>query len=362
MIGFPGRVGAAIIAPRRALAIAGAPEHVGRSGSDLVKLLGLVLLATQLRWLAKAAWLGGAVDLSVGLRAAVHVLTGTFAVDLGVLAIATALIFALGQVRFVLEPNDSGAGIDRAKPIVERSLGRAFDLACVAVVPLLLVDLVVTIALHVLDEKVGGTAMLAASIVSYGWCAVIVLLARKPVLGVARREKLAGLGVIVLVLAGIVVEGVWISQNTELLRPMKDGEAAPAFSLPRIAQDGAHGPPLALGELRGKVVVLDFWETWCKPCLAGMPTLDLLQRKHGDELAVVTINMDDAKKARALFDQRGFALTLLADDFETQERYGVSTIPHTVVIDRSGIVRHVFRGGSTKLTSAVDNLVKQVSK
>lgn len=72
--------------------------------------------------------------------------------------------------------------------------------------------------------------------------------------------------------------------------------------------------------------------------------------------------MSDADRAgaRALFDQRGWTkIRLLADDGVVSQRYNVTTIPHTVVIDRDGVVRHVMRGASARLPDAVRALLRK---
>jgi peroxiredoxin len=88
-----------------------------------------------------------------------------------------------------------------------------------------------------------------------------------------------------------------------------------------------------------------------------MPHLDQLQRRHPD-VAVIAINIDDPAQARALFDERQYSMQLVFGDQAAQQRYGVSAIPHTVVIDRSGVVRQVFRGGGADLEAAVIPLLK----
>ena len=142
---------------------------------------------------------------------------------------------------------------------------------------------------------------------------------------------------------GVVVQAIWLARNLDLVKPMTTGDEAPAISLAQIDAQGRPGAPFTLADTRGKVTVLDFWATWCAPCLASMPGLEKLARTHAD-VAVVTINIDDAVAARALFDRHGYTMKLLADDGDASERYGVSSIPHTVVIDRHGLVRHVVRG------------------
>ena len=109
--------------------------------------------------------------------------------------------------------------------------------------------------------------------------------------------------------------------------------------------------------------MLDFWATWCGPCLRAMPKLDELAARHPD-VDVIAVNLDDAAAARAMFDERGWTrLVLLADDGDASQRYNVSSIPHTVVIDRDGIVRHVSRGGPFDAEAAVRAaLARPISK
>jgi peroxiredoxin len=84
-----------------------------------------------------------------------------------------------------------------------------------------------------------------------------------------------------------------------------------------------------------------------------MPRLEKLARSHPD-VAVLAINLDDPVAARAVFNEHGYTMTLLSDDDDVRDRYGVSSIPHTVVIDRHGVVRHVVRGSGTDIATLVD--------
>jgi thiol-disulfide isomerase/thioredoxin len=342
---FLGRLGLAIAYPRRALAVAADRHHAGRSGSDLIAAIVLVLAATRLRGFATAAWLGGSVDLGVGIRAALLVLTTTLTVDLGLLVLGALVVFAFGGRRY--------------------PLGRAFDLACVAALPLLLVDLGATVVVR----TAGITTVPAAMSwfmtgTSYGWMGVLIALAtrqarsaqlRAPALPaeVATRARRLGWGVAAIAAIGIAVQIVWIAGNLELVKPMKHGDQAPAFALAQVGPTGKLGERVTLAASRGKVTVLDFWATWCTPCLASMPRLEQLARSHPD-VAVITINMDDPARARALFDEHGYTMKLLADDGDASQRYGASAIPYTVIIDRSGVVRNVVRGTGADLAAIVD--------
>jgi thiol-disulfide isomerase/thioredoxin len=144
----------------------------------------------------------------------------------------------------------------------------------------------------------------------------------------------------------------WIATHLDWLRPLVAGRPAPDFTLARI--DG--GPRVALGELRGQVVVVEFWATWCRPCLEALPHLDLATRRWGDRVVVLAVNVDDRQRAAALFADAGYRPVLLADDGETAERYGVHSLPHTVVIDAAGVVRAVT-GRPADAIAAVERLL-----
>nr|MDQ3370349.1 TlpA family protein disulfide reductase [Myxococcota bacterium] len=155
---------------------------------------------------------------------------------------------------------------------------------------------------------------------------------------------------------GVALHVTWIVRHLDAMRPVSDGARAPAFTLPAIGAAGV------LGERRGiapgKITVIDFWATWCQPCIKALPKLERLAREHPD-IDVVTINLDDAPAARALWDAQQYTMKLLADDGDVSLRYGVTTIPHTVVIDRDGIVRRVGRGSALDVAATVRALTDE---
>lgn len=345
--GFVARLGLAISQPRWALTIAADRANAGRSGSDLIAVLVLVIAATQLRGIATAVWLGSAVDPGFGIRALIPVLSGALTVKLGLLVVGALAVFALSGPR--------------------RSLGRAFDLACVAALPLVFVDLLATVAV-----RTAGIATVPPAVgwllsgLSFGWMGALIALSLRPARIAAARippppaavavpAHRLGVAALAIVALGVAAQAIWLVRNVELVKPMETGDEAPLFALPEINATGALSEPVALASTRGRVTVLDFWATWCGPCLASMPKLEKLARSHAD-VAVVAINMDDPVAARALFNERGYTIKLLADDGDVSNRYKVSTIPHTVIIDRDGKVREVVRGAGIDLASLVDKL------
>lgn len=336
------RIGLALVRPRAALAIAGDRKHAGRSGSDLLVAMIVLVVATQLRALVTAGWLAARVDVTLGLRALVAILTSTLIVDLGFLVVGAAIIFAAAGRR--------------------RELGRAFDLACVAVLPLLFVDLAASTVVYAAELAMPRAAMWGLSVASYAWTGVLVALAALRARGVSPAAdpsggRRAGWALAGVALVGLAVQGVWVARHLDLVRPMTQGDPAPEFALPRIT--GAHelGPRLSLADTRGKVTVIDFWATWCNPCLKALPRLDRLARAHPD-VAVIAINIDDAGEAWSIFQESKYAMTLVAGDQQTSDRYGVGPIPHTVVIDREGNVRRVYRGTAADLEREVESLLK----
>lgn len=280
-------------------------------------MIGLLVLATQLRGLFAGAWLGTAVSAGLGLRAVMQVLTRTLTVDLGFLVVAAFLLFAIAGKR--------------------RNLGRAFDLACVAAVPLVLVDLAATTVVRGFELSVPPGAQLVLTGASFAWAGALLALAVRPVRSSAAgipdppardrgRARGAGWAVVAIALLGTLVQSLWIARNTDVMRPMTQGDQAPGFALRTIGKDGVLGAPVTLAEARGKLVVLDFWATWCGPCLAAMPGLQALAKKHAADVEVITINLDDSTEARAIFDRSGYQMPLLADDGQVSQRYGVTTI------------------------------------
>jgi thiol-disulfide isomerase/thioredoxin len=205
------------------------------------------------------------------------------------------------------------------------------------------------------------------SAIAYGWMGCLVALAIRPARlasalvpappdPVVRRARRIGWALAGVVALGIAVQWRWIADNLELVRPMTTGEVAPELALPEIDAQGGLGERVTVASTRGKVTVIDFWATWCGPCLAAMPRLEKLARAHPD-VAVLAVNLDDPAAARALFNQHGYTMKLLAGDDDVSQRYGASqVIPYTVILDRRGVVREVVRGTGPDLATLVETI------
>lgn len=121
------------------------------------------------------------------------------------------------------------------------------------------------------------------------------------------------------------------------------GDAAPDFSIPRL---GA-GKPLQLSAYRGKVVYLDFWASWCAPCLVSLPMLDDLRKEFpSDQFQVLAVNLDtEPAKAQSFLAKRPVGYPSASDpQGRVPQSFGLSTMPTSYLIDRKGVVRYVHAG------------------
>lgn len=118
--------------------------------------------------------------------------------------------------------------------------------------------------------------------------------------------------------------------------------AAPDFTLK--SRDGNN---VRLSDLRGQVVLLNFWASWCGPCRQEMPILDDIHNKYKSlGFSVLGVNLDaKSKKAITYLKDTPVSFPVLYDPKGiTSELYGVSAMPSTVIIDKNGNVRHLHKG------------------
>jgi peroxiredoxin len=126
------------------------------------------------------------------------------------------------------------------------------------------------------------------------------------------------------------------------------GKPAPTF-----ARTAFNGQSVNLEHFHGKVVLLNFWATWCAPCLVEMPTFAAWQRHYGAQgLQVIGISMDDSvTPARRLVEHLKIDYPIAMGNPRLAERYGgVLGLPLTFLIDRHGIVRARFQGETSAAT------------
>ena len=132
------------------------------------------------------------------------------------------------------------------------------------------------------------------------------------------------------------------------------GEAAPHWEL-----RDARGEPHRLSSYRGKLVLLDFWATWCGPCLEALPDLQKLHDRYVERgVAFFGIQCMDDADAASLLEKRGYSLSLLPDGDEVASAYRVSGLPTFYLIGREGRIVHRSSGygpgAGERLAAAID--------
>jgi peroxiredoxin len=136
--------------------------------------------------------------------------------------------------------------------------------------------------------------------------------------------------------------------------------AAPDFTLRQI-----DGPNLRLGEQRGRVVMVNFWATWCGPCRIELPQLAKLHdRYRGSGFLLLAVNIDeDPNAARALAGKLGLKFPVLLDtDKKVVGAYDLNAMPATVLIDKDGRVRHLHRGYREGVEQRYEQQVRELLK
>ena len=141
-------------------------------------------------------------------------------------------------------------------------------------------------------------------------------------------------------IAFVVVFGAVVALQV-LQRGPATGYAAVDFTLPDLG-----GTPVKLSDLRGKIVFLNLWATWCPPCRAEMPSMQALyEHFKGRDFAMVAVAEDtNAEDVAAFVKELGLTFPVVLDtDNRLPARFGVTGFPETFVIDRDGqVIKHVI--------------------
>ena len=141
----------------------------------------------------------------------------------------------------------------------------------------------------------------------------------------------------------------------------KIGDSAPSFRARTL--DGSQ--TISNDDLKGKVIFVDFWASWCPPCLKSLPEFEHLQTSFSgrDDVVVLAINLDEnPKDADKFLSTLDVSYKILADrEGKIPESFGVSTMPSSFIIDKSGVIRYVHKGYKSgdvkKIKSEIEQLL-----
>lgn len=160
---------------------------------------------------------------------------------------------------------------------------------------------------------------------------------------VVRRQGLpnALLVTAIVVVAVAIIFSIVLRQK-ERFKPVLEGSVAPDFTLPDLK-----GRMVSLSDYKGKVIFLNFWATWCKPCREEMPSMEVIYNNlNGQNFEILAVSLDkDAGVAERFTRELGLTFPILHDKRgRIKELYKTTGVPETFIIDQDGIIREKVIG------------------
>ncbi len=148
--------------------------------------------------------------------------------------------------------------------------------------------------------------------------------------------------------------------NVEIVNPFasqaekpKTGSPVPTFSLPSTS-----GNQIGIEQFKGKAVLVNFWATWCAPCLVEMPLLQTVSERHKDELIILAINSEESMDSvKPFLEKNHLTFPILMDEEgKVANMFGIYGYPVSFFVDKQGIIRSLHYGQLNK-TLLTQNLL-----
>lgn len=164
--------------------------------------------------------------------------------------------------------------------------------------------------------------------------------------GRARSDRATGSFIALLMLLALLLVSQRVINVATGPLPPRPGVQAPTFTA-QTAQGANDG----LDAHRGSVVLLDFWATWCPPCVASLPHLDRVHQEYKDRgFVVLGVNQEPDRVAfvRRFMERNKLSFDTVIDPGGIAKSYGVFSFPTSFLVDRKGVICQVFRGPVTE--------------
>ena len=130
---------------------------------------------------------------------------------------------------------------------------------------------------------------------------------------------------------------------------------------PNFTLEALQGNEYTLSKLRGKVVILDFWATWCGPCRKSIPVFNAIYDKYKDkEVLVLGIGLDDKEAIKKFVQTTPINYPVLIGSQEVARTYGIRAIPTTFIIDKEGIVTARHLGLLPNMQSTLEQEIERL--
>jgi cytochrome c biogenesis protein CcmG, thiol:disulfide interchange protein DsbE len=155
--------------------------------------------------------------------------------------------------------------------------------------------------------------------------------------GTDEKKGSSGTVIAVIVIIVVVVVGFVMFGKKGMFEPIVAGKVPPAFELPDL-----EGNMVSLSSYKGKVIFLNFWATWCKPCEEEMPSMEYLYKKlQGENFEMVAVSIDSKGPGavQEFVEKYGISFPVLHDrKGKIKELYKTTGVPETFIIDQNGVV------------------------
>ena len=204
----------------------------------------------------------------------------------------------------------------------------------------------------VVGRHVDPVRVVVKSIVAYGpglavlvtWLATL----KRPSASPGVLQARVGAAILATVTAVLALgASVDVMNRIDRIRPMLSGDEFPSVVLPMLDGEGTLDVRTLVGEGKAKVLVVDFWASWCGPCKRSLPELSALSTSFsGKGLIVIGVNREpmDKEAARASWKEIAPAFDSVVDNKGLGERVGLTSLPSSYVVDSKGRIRHLHLG------------------
>ena len=145
----------------------------------------------------------------------------------------------------------------------------------------------------------------------------------------------------------------------------KEGKAPSPILAPDFTLNTLDGGEMTLSKLKGKVVLLDFWATWCPPCREAIPHLINLQKTYQEKgVEVIGMNVDkgDVETVRRFVKSMDIPYPITLTPEEVSRNYGVTGIPTTILIDKEGRIRQKLLGFTSEISKQITSTIVELTQ
>ncbi|WP_247897955.1 redoxin domain-containing protein [Paenibacillus pabuli] len=155
---------------------------------------------------------------------------------------------------------------------------------------------------------------------------------------------------ILIGMAAVLVAAWTIYQGTSSSKPQKNGAIEAGAIAPEFTAVNSAGQQVKLSDYQGKVVMINFWASWCTPCVREMPMINQIAQTYQNDVETLFVNVGEAKGTiHEFMEKQQFEFPVIIDvTGKVSGLYRITGLPATMIIDQKGIFSHILLGELTK--------------